>query len=114
MMYENTFSADRGKVLARARRNADLELEAALGNVRETEEQLEKKRAWAARAQADVEKLKDAHAKRPWWKTFMRAMGQVAGRLQQDGGEAGSTPARSRNLCRAGAWLCRAALRRLG
>ena len=44
-------------------------------------------------------------------KTFMRAMGQVAGRLQQDGGEAGSTPARSRNLCRAGAWLCRAALR---
>lgn len=53
-------------------------------------------------------------AKRPWWKTFMRAMGQVAGRLQQDGGEAGSTPARSRKLCRAGAWLCRAALRGLG
>ena len=62
MMYENTFSADREKVLAWARRNAELELEAALGNVREIEEKLEEKRAWAAQAQAAVEKLKDAHA----------------------------------------------------
>lgn len=57
MMYENTFSADKAKVIAAAKRSAALGVKAWLDNIKEAEARLAKCRAHLAEEEAALAKL---------------------------------------------------------
>lgn len=57
VIYENTFSTDKAKVVARAKRNARLGVKNMRERVAETEQELAKQRARLAQEEADVVKL---------------------------------------------------------